>query len=98
MARVVRTESYERSLFGKIIKYIFIGFNLFMLFWALSYCSAIGDTYSSADSEAARAGTAIGATLASGMLMTIWAFGVIILGALTFFTRGRKTIVEDTID
>lgn len=95
MAKIIRTEIRQRSAFGKIVKWSFIIFNIVMLVSMLSYCSTIGGAMESAAGDAEKAGTAIGATLGSGLLMGIWGFGALILGIFTLLTRGKKTIVEE---
>ena len=98
MARIVRTETRQRGPIGQVFKWLFIIFNVLMLVWMVSYCSSASDMMNSATSDAERAGGAIGATIASGLLLTIWVAGVIILGAFTMFTRGKKVIVEEERD
>ena len=95
MAKVVRTEVRQRGLVGKIVKWTFVGFNLLMAFIMVKSCSTASHIVASAHSDAEQAGSAIGATVAGGMILTVWVAGVIILGALTLFTRGKKIIVEE---
>lgn len=97
MARVVRTEVRERGPFGKIVKWTFILFNVLMLVWMLSTCASAGEVMNQAQSDAEQAGTAIGATVASGMLLFLWTAGDVILGMMVLFTRGKKLIVEETV-
>jgi hypothetical protein len=42
--------------------------------------------------------TAQAAIIGMGILLTIWALGSIITGLLAYFTRGPKTVIEETID
>lgn len=98
MAKIVRTEVRQRGIVGKFFKWLFIGFNLLMGFILMKACSATSDVMSNAHSEAEQAGTAIGATIASGMLLSVWVAGVVILGAMTMFTCGKKVIVEETAE
>jgi hypothetical protein len=95
--KVVRTEKTVRGLFGKIVKWSFVGFNLLMLLWVLSYCSFVGKAASSAATDAEKVGTGIGSILGSGMLLFIWMFGAVVLGIMTLLTRGKKIIVEETV-
>ena len=94
--RIVRTEKTVRGPFGQVVKWVFILFNILMLVWMVSTCASVGETINSAGSDAEQAGTAIGGTLATGMLLFIWGFGDIILGMFVLFTRGKKVIVEET--
>lgn len=59
-----------------------------MIFWLVSYFNAISDM-GTGKSEAEQVGTAIGATLGTGFLASIWVVGDIILGILVLFTRAR---------
>lgn len=95
---VVRREVSDRTLMGKIFKYVFIAFNVLMLILFLKGCmvSAEGITNAGMDSEypeAATAGATIGAGLAMGSLLFMWLVGDVILGLFVLFTR-RKKIIE----
>jgi hypothetical protein len=79
----------RRSFFGRLVKWCFVGFNLIMLFWLISYLGTVGELYESAGSEAGQAGTAIGGTIGTGFLVFIWALGTIILGIATLLTRPK---------
>lgn len=84
-----RLRKPQRGFFGQIFKWGFIGFNVLMAFWMFSYFGTIGSSYSSASSDAAQAGTAIGGTIGTGMLLTLWVMGAVILGLFVLFTRAR---------
>jgi hypothetical protein len=91
---VVRREVSDRTAFGKIVKWLFILFNLFMAFALFKGCAAVSETVaSSPQGSAEQAGAAIGATLGTGMLMMFWVMGDIIIGMFVLFTR-RKKIIE----
>ncbi|WPZ13221.1 hypothetical protein T8J41_13755 [Nitratireductor rhodophyticola] len=96
MATVIRKEIRKRGFFGWFFLLIFLAFNALMLLWMFSYWGTIGDAASTADSDAAKAGTAIGGAIGTTMLMFIWVCGSVITGLLALLTRGRKTIVEET--
>lgn len=89
---VVRREVSDRTLFGKIIKWVFILFNILMLVWLVGGFSAASQHVGNATSEAARAGAAIGTALGVGMIMTIWVMGDVIIGILVLLTRRKKVI------
>lgn len=94
---VVRKEVSDRTAFGKIIKYVFIVFNVLMLVIMAVSCSASGDAIANAGAEAeyadaATAGATIGAGLAMGSLLFLWLAGTIILGLFVLLTRRKKTI------
>lgn len=94
---VIRREVSDRTLLGKIIKWIFIAFNLLMLFFMLATCSSSGEAISNASEqseypEAAAAGATIGAGLVTGTLLFVWLAGAVILGLFVLLTRRKKTI------
>ncbi|MEA2950685.1 MAG: hypothetical protein QOJ96_205 [Alphaproteobacteria bacterium] len=94
MSTVIRTEKRQRSAFGQIVKWIFIAFNVLMLVWLVSAMSAVSQL--TPDSDAARAGHAIGAAIGFSMVLSIWVMGDLILGLFVLLTRGNKIIVEET--
>lgn len=88
----------KRGFFGWIVAILFWGFHLLMVAWLISYLGIVGEQYGDAASEAAQAGTAIGGTIGTGMILSIWVFGTIILGFMMFFTRGDLVTYEtDTV-
>jgi hypothetical protein len=80
----------ERTFFGKVIKWTFIGFNLLMLLWMVTGVGGASEQISEAGSDAARAGAAIGTGLGAMVILFIWGFGAIILGIFTLLTRPKK--------
>lgn len=86
----VQLRKPRRGFFGTLIKWIFIAFNILMLISMFQYFASIGELTNAADSEAARTGTAIGATIGIGMLISVWGFGDIILGILVLLTRPKS--------
>ena len=79
-----------RSLFGKIIKWSFIIFNILMLFWAIAGGGTVSDGVANAGSDAEAAGAAIGGAIGMGMVFGLWVFGDIILGMFVLFTRPKS--------
>lgn len=79
----------KRSIFGKIIKYSFIVFNLLMLWWMVAGVGGAAETIDAAGSEAEQAGAAIGTGLGAMMVMFIWVVGDVILGLFVLFTRPK---------
>lgn len=77
----------ERTFFGKIVKWVFIGFNVLMLFWIIGGLGGAGEVMDGATSDAERAGAAIGTGLGAFFIIMIWALGDIILGMMYLFTR-----------
>ena len=90
---VVRREVSDRTTFGKIVKWIFILFNLLMIFALFKGCAAAGDVVTNAQSGAEQAGAAIGTAIGTGMILMLWVMGDIIIGMIVLFTR-RKKIIE----
>ena len=95
---VVRREVSDRTALGKVVKWVFIGFNVLMLVVMAVSCSASGEAINSAAGnseypDAATAGATIGAGLALGSLIFLWVAGDVILGMFVLFTR-RKKIIE----
>ena len=87
MTITVRTERYKRGFFGWIFKIIFVGFNLFMAAWMILTWSAISKN----------GGGAGAGIFYAWILLWIWAPGAFVLGLLSYMTRGRKVIVEETV-
>lgn len=79
-----------RSIFGKIVKYTFIIFNLYMLYAVITGLGAASGTINSSATEAERAGATLGTGLGALFLFTLWAIGAFILGILTYFTRPKR--------
>ena len=86
----IQLRKLKRGFFGKLFKFVFIAFNLLMAIWLFSYFSTVGDLSENATSGAQKAGTAIGATLGTGMLLFFWALGDLILGLFVLFTRPKS--------
>lgn len=92
----VQREVSDRTTFGKIVKWVFIGFNILMLIWMVSACAAVGDISEQAVNDAERAGAAIGTGLGMTFLLFVWGVGDVILGMFVLFTRRKKLVtVED---
>lgn len=95
MTTITRTEVRKRGVFGKLVKWSFVLFNVLMAVWLISYWGQVGDVYQEAGSEAGQAGAAIGGTIGTTLLLFVWLAGAVILGLLTLFTRGKVTIIEE---
>lgn len=80
----------KRGFFGKLFKWSFIVFNVIMVVWLVSYFMEIGEMTSGPASDAERAGQAIGGTIGTGLLLSLWVMGDIILGFLVLFTRPKS--------
>ena len=95
MATIIRKETRKRGFFGWVFLVLFILFNLIMLFWMWGGMSAATSTV--ANGAAEEAGRAIGTAIGAGVILFVWVAGAIILGLFALLTRGRKTIVEETV-
>ena len=80
----------ERTFFGKIVKWVFIGFNVLMLFWLIGGVGGGAEVMEGATSEAERAGAAVGTGIGAFLIILIWALGDVILGMMYLFTRPEK--------
>ncbi len=95
MSAVTRIERRQRSVLGNFFKWLFIVFNVLMLFWFVS--GLIGVSAIRPASDAERAGYAIGATIGFSMLFALWTFGALLLGIFALLTRGELVVVEKPI-
>jgi len=86
----VQLRKPKRGFFGVIFKWTFILFNVLMVAWLASYWGTVAEITTATSSGAEQAGAAIGATLGTGMLFSIWVFGDIILGMFVLFTRPSR--------
>ena len=77
----------KRTVFGKIVKYLFIGFNILMLIWLIGGVGSASKTIDSAGSDAEQAGAAIGTGIGAMMIIFVWVAGAFVLGLMTLFTR-----------
>lgn len=76
---VVRREVSDRSIFGKLVKWTFIAFNILMILWAVSFFNMVRDDE-------------LGIMVGMLTLLIIWALGDFILGMFVLFTRRKKMI------
>lgn len=94
--RIARTERRKRGFFGWFFLVVFLLFNGLMAVWLIAYWARVLPM-TSAGSEGGRAGAAIGATIGTGVIISFWTCGAIVLGLFVLFTRGRKVIIEEEI-
>lgn len=80
----------KRSFMGKIFKWLFILFNIFMFVALFKACGGVSEVYNSSQNEYEQTGAAIGTTIGMGFLLTIWVFIDIILGLFVLFTRPKR--------
>ncbi|MBN9044652.1 MAG: hypothetical protein J0H18_03165 [Rhizobiales bacterium] len=96
MAKIIRKETRKRGIIGWFFLLAFIAFNIFMAFGLFAGINNASKVQAASDAE--RAGQAIGTVLGSGFLLFIWLAGVVILGFFVLLSRGRKIIVEETVE
>ena len=79
---------YKRGFFGKLIIFVFWGFNVLMALWIFSGTqSAFG--YQTDLWVAEALGVSIGTGIGVTMLIFIWLIGAIILGMMALLTRPK---------
>lgn len=98
MATITRTEKRKRGIFGKLFLLCFWIFNGLMAWWMVASFGAAGEAIGNAADENVRAGAAIGSALATGVILTIWMAGAVILGLLVLMTPGKTVITETRAD
>jgi hypothetical protein len=98
MARIERIEKRNRGFFGMIFWWMFLAFNALMGLWIFYAIKMASQQYQATTDAAAHAGTAIGGTIAVGMLLWLWLFGDIILGLLVALSRGKNVTIERTVE
>jgi hypothetical protein len=81
-----------RSPFGRVVKWIFLAFQVVMVLLMLGTCAAVGPFLSGPDPEVAIGAGMFGA-MAMATLWTVWPLGTLLLGLLVLFTRGRKRLI-----
>lgn len=85
----VQLRKPTRSLFGKIIKWGFIGFNLLMALWMWGGMKAASTAIDTSASGAEQAGAAIGTGIGAALIIAVWVAGAVILGLFVMFTRPK---------
>jgi hypothetical protein len=85
-----KVEKNQRSLFGKIVKYTFIGFNILMLVWFIGGMASASKGIENATTEVEQAGATIGTGLGAIFIIFIWVVGAVILGIMTLLTRAKR--------
>lgn len=86
---LVQLRKLTRSVFGKLVKWSFIGFNLLMVLWFAASMNNASEQVMSAGSEIEQAGAAIGTGIGAIIILSIWGFGAVVLGLLAILTRPK---------
>lgn len=93
-----RVKSHRRLGFlpnWRIFTYVILAFNLAMIAWIASAAAAtnsgVNDCTGQQYSDACKAGTEVGGTIAIGLIIGVWVAGEIILGILWLVTNRKKS-------
>jgi hypothetical protein len=79
MARIKRTERYQRGVFGWFFRILFLAFNLVMV-TSLGFLILLLPAV---------------VTPLKVIIFFAWLLGALILGVLSYVTRGNKVIIEE---
>ncbi|EFD9701225.1 hypothetical protein CLN66_004434, partial [Escherichia coli] len=79
----------KRSFLGRIIKWFFILFNIFMIYMLLVGLGGTSEIINNATSDAEKAGAVIGTGLGLITIGSLWVIGDIIIGILVFLTKPK---------
>lgn len=85
----VQLRKLQRTFFGKLIKWGFIGFNIIMTLWTIGGMN-VATKGMDAMHGAEKTGAAIGTGIGMAILIAIWVFGDIVLGLFVFLTRPKS--------
>ena len=80
----------KRSIIGKIFKWAFILFNVFMAWWLFSAIGNVAEMPTGQNSDAYKAGAVIGSAIGFSMIAGIWLVGDVILGLFVLFTKPKN--------
>ncbi|GAB3571789.1 hypothetical protein GCM10027578_30650 [Spirosoma luteolum] len=82
-------EKPRRTGFGKVIKWVFIGFNILMFIWVVFGLVNAPDEVAAAGNERQQEDEAVYAGIGLIALLLVWAVGAGLLGILLRLTRPR---------
>ncbi|EHK9946381.1 zinc ribbon domain-containing protein [Escherichia coli] len=82
-------QKLKRSFLGRIIKWVFILFNIFMIYMLLVGLGGTSEIINNATSDAEKAGAVIGTGLGLITIGSLWVIGDIIIGILVFLTKPK---------
>ncbi|RUW62123.1 hypothetical protein [Mesorhizobium sp. M7A.F.Ca.US.008.03.1.1] len=98
MPHIERIETRKRGFFGMLFWWMFLAFNALMGLWMFAGIKGASQQYQATTDAASHVGTAIGGSIAIGILLWIWVFGDIILGLLVLLSRGKRITIEQTVN
>ena len=97
MENEIKTEVFiekrERSLFGKVILWLFWGWQILWVYNSIMYAFQLKGSIDPSDGWSTVGGVA-GIYVGIFITLAFWFFGTVIFGALAFFTRGSKKIIK----
>jgi hypothetical protein len=82
----------RRGRFGRVVRWVFFGFQAAMILLLLGTCAVVTPFLSNPDPEVAVGAGMFGA-MATALLWLAWPVGTILLGLLVLLTRGRKRLI-----
>lgn len=97
MAKVIKTTKRKRGVFGTIVWWLFLAFNGLMTLWVFWAIKMAAQHAQATTDAAVQTGSVIGGTIATGLLVSLWLFGSLILGLIVALTRGKTVTVEETV-
>lgn len=98
MSKIERVETRKRGFFGMIFWWMLLAFNAFMGLWLFHAVKISSEHFQATTDAASQAGTAIGGTIAAGVLLWLWVFGDVVLGLLVLLSRGKKVTIERVVE
>lgn len=90
MSETMMEERLPRKLGGKIVKWIFILFNILMVLWLIAGFNSASEGIDQYTTELEQGAHAVGTGIGAMLIVTVWVFGVIILTPVLLLTRGKK--------
>lgn len=98
MSQVVRIEKRKRGIFGTLVWWVFLAWNAFAALWLFYAISGAAQVVQNSADAGAQAGAAIGGTIASGFILSVWLLGSLILGLIVMLSRGKKVTIERVVN
>jgi hypothetical protein len=82
----------RRGPFGRVVRWVFLGFQVVMILLLLGTCAVVTPFLSNPDPEVAVGAGMFGA-MATALLWLAWPVGTLLLGLVMLLTRGRKRLI-----
>lgn len=91
----IQREVRKRGIFGLLVKWLFIAFNLAMIAWLVMTWNVLSRMDVPAGDAGAQAGRAIAGFASTWLVLTFWILGDIVLGILVLLSRGRRILITE---